>query len=131
MAMILSVDTVAMSCWRISILQRSEAIRSISAAFVKTIMICRLPRGTVATGLHADEAVEITLSSAPVEAVQRRDAAAELTVSRIPASAAPVSERPLVVRHYRHPRHRTTAPLTPLFVTPAFGNGTLWPVQDR
>ena len=39
-----------MSCWRISILQQSEAILSISAAFVKTTMTSHSPRAMVATG---------------------------------------------------------------------------------
>jgi len=35
-ATILFVDTVGMSCWRISILQQSKVILSINAGFVKT-----------------------------------------------------------------------------------------------
>jgi hypothetical protein len=46
--------TVDMSCWKISILQQSEATLSISAAFVKTTMTYHSPRATVATGPHGE-----------------------------------------------------------------------------
>ena len=54
MATILFAGTVDMSCWRISILQQSEAILSISAAYVKTTMTYHSPRAMVATGPHAE-----------------------------------------------------------------------------
>jgi len=47
--MILFADTADMSCWRILILQQSEAILSISAAFVRTTMTYHSPRAIVAT----------------------------------------------------------------------------------
>ena len=56
MATILFVDTVGMSCWRISILQQSAAIPSISAAFVRTTMTYLSPPAMVAIGLLGDEA---------------------------------------------------------------------------
>ena len=56
MATILFVDTVGMSCWRISILQQSEAILSTSAAFVRTTTTCHPPPMMVAIGLLGDEA---------------------------------------------------------------------------
>ena len=56
MEMILFVDTVGMSCWRILILQQSEAILSISAAFVRTTMTYHSPPAMVAIGLLGDEA---------------------------------------------------------------------------
>src|SRR6202011_2992626 len=54
--MILFVDTVGMSCWRILILQQSEAILSISAAFVRTTMTYHSPPAMIAIGLLGDEA---------------------------------------------------------------------------
>ena len=54
--MILFVDTVGMSCWRISILQQSEAIPSISAAFARTTTTSHSPPAMVAIGLLGDEA---------------------------------------------------------------------------
>ena len=53
-ATILFADTVGLSCWRISILQQSEGILSISAAFVKTTMTYHSPRVMVATGPHGE-----------------------------------------------------------------------------
>ena len=50
MVTILFAATVDMSCWRISILQQSGEILSISAAYVKTIMTFHSPRAMVATG---------------------------------------------------------------------------------
>src|ERR1700738_12037 len=54
--MILFVDTGCMSSWRISILQQSEAILSISAAFVRTTTTSHSPPAMVAIGLLGDEA---------------------------------------------------------------------------
>src|SRR5580704_9289521 len=54
--MILFVDTVGMSCWRISILQQLEAILCISAEFVRTTMTYHSPPVMVAIGLLGDEA---------------------------------------------------------------------------
>jgi hypothetical protein len=51
---ILFADIVVTSCWRISIPQQSEAILSISVAFVRTIMTYHSPRVTVATGPLGD-----------------------------------------------------------------------------
>ena len=56
MPTILFVDTVDMSCWRISIFQQSEAILSISVAFVRTTMTYHSPLVMVAIGLLGDEA---------------------------------------------------------------------------
>ena len=56
MATILFVDTVDMSCWRISIFQQSEAILSISVAFVRTTMTYHSPLVMVAIGPLGDEA---------------------------------------------------------------------------
>ena len=56
MATILFVDTVDMSCWRISIFQQSGAILSISVAFVRTTMNYHSPLVMVAIGLLGDEA---------------------------------------------------------------------------
>src|SRR6266481_68427 len=50
----LFVDTVGMSCWRISILQQSQVILYINAGFVKTTMTSPSPRVTVATGRLGD-----------------------------------------------------------------------------
>ena len=50
MVTILYVATVGMSCWRILILQQSEEILSISAAFVRTTMTYHSPGAMVATG---------------------------------------------------------------------------------
>ena len=55
-ATILFVDTVDMACWRISILQQSEAILSISVAFVRTTITYHSPLVMVAIGLLGDEA---------------------------------------------------------------------------
>ena len=52
--MILYAGIVDLLCWRISILQRLEAILSISARFVKTTMICHSLRLTVVTGPHGN-----------------------------------------------------------------------------
>jgi hypothetical protein len=46
--------TVDMSCWRISILQQSEVILSISAVFVRTTMTFHSPRQMLATGPHGE-----------------------------------------------------------------------------
>ena len=54
MGTILFAGTVDMSCWRISILQQSEAIPSISAAYVRTTTTFHLPRRMLATGLHGE-----------------------------------------------------------------------------
>jgi hypothetical protein len=51
---ILFAVIVAMSCWRISILQQSGAILSISAASVKTTMTFHSPRAMVTTGPHGE-----------------------------------------------------------------------------
>ena len=61
MVTILFADTVDMSCWRISILQQSGAILSISAAFVKTTMTFHSPRAMVATGPHGENQPEPSL----------------------------------------------------------------------
>jgi hypothetical protein len=47
---------VAMSCWRISILRQSEAILSISAAFVRTTMTYHSPPVMIAIGLLGEGA---------------------------------------------------------------------------
>jgi hypothetical protein len=52
--MILFVDIVDISCWRILILQQSEAILSISAVFVKITMTYHSPRAMVAIGRHGE-----------------------------------------------------------------------------
>jgi len=57
---ILFAVTADLSCWRISILQRSEAILSISAAFVKTTMTYHSPRAMVATGHLGEPGIEIS-----------------------------------------------------------------------
>ena len=54
--MILFAHTVDTSCWRVLILQQSEAILSISAAFVRTTMTYHSPPVMVAIGLLGDEA---------------------------------------------------------------------------
>jgi hypothetical protein len=51
-----------MSCWRISILRQSEAIRSISAPFVKTTMTFHSPRAMVATGPHGEISLRLPLA---------------------------------------------------------------------
>jgi hypothetical protein len=60
-ATILFAGTVDMSCWRISILQQSEAIVSISAAFVKTTMTYHSLRAMAATGPHGEIQPEISM----------------------------------------------------------------------
>ena len=50
MGTILFAGTVDMSCWRISILQQSEAIPSINAVFARTTMTYHSPPVMVATG---------------------------------------------------------------------------------
>ena len=56
----LFVDTVGMSCWRISILQQSAAIPSISAAFARTTMTYHSPPVMVAIGLLGMKQSEIS-----------------------------------------------------------------------
>ena len=56
MATILFAGTVDMSCWRISILQQSGAILSISVAYVRTTMTFRSLRRMLATGPHGERA---------------------------------------------------------------------------
>jgi hypothetical protein len=51
---ILFVGTVDLSFWRILTLRQSEAILSISAAFVKTTMTYHSLRAIVASGPHGD-----------------------------------------------------------------------------
>ena len=98
------------------------------------------------------EPAEPTLSSPPaasidppptvrVEPSPSHDLAAEMTRApdlAAPAmwerATAPVAVRPPIVSHDRHHQRfgkRPASVLTQLFMTPAFRNGTLRPIQDR
>src|SRR5580692_9951826 len=85
--MILFVDTVGMSCWRISILQQSEAIPSISAAFARTTTTSHSPPAMVAIGLLGDEANRTQLRTV------RWNPMATAQESRSDASQTPARQR--------------------------------------
>src|SRR5690348_9368368 len=74
-----------MSCWKISILQQSEAILSISAAFVKTTMTSHSPRAMVATGPLGENQPELPWR----KSISAAAWAAELTRNEAPAGGMP------------------------------------------
>ena len=84
-ATILFAGTVDMSCWRISILQQSGAILSISAVYVRTTMTFHSPRAMVAIGPHGEISRELPWQ----KSISAAAWAAQLMRNEAPAGGVP------------------------------------------